>query len=72
MKTKLVVCLLTFVVTFTACGTKEGDKMSIKKESFGKTIDGKEVFLYTLTNANGLKAKITTFGGIIYCSAITT
>ncbi len=40
-------------------------KMSIKKESFGQTPDGKQVDLYTLTNINGLKAKIMTYGGIL-------
>ena len=39
--------------------------MNIEKSSFGKTADGKEVDLYTLTNANGLKAAITTYGGIV-------
>ena len=39
--------------------------MDIKKQAFGKTEDGKSVDLYTLTNANGLKAEIITFGGII-------
>lgn len=38
--------------------------MSINKEPFG-SVDGKAVDLYTLTNANGLVAKITTYGGIM-------
>ena len=33
--------------------------------SFGKTSDGTEVQLFTLTNANGVKASITNFGGIL-------
>ncbi|PJJ59598.1 aldose epimerase family protein [Hymenobacter chitinivorans] len=33
--------------------------------SFGKTSDGTEVQLYTLTNAHGLKATISTYGGIV-------
>ncbi|UOQ50942.1 aldose epimerase family protein [Hymenobacter cellulosivorans] len=33
--------------------------------SFGKTTDGTEVQLYTLTNAHGLKATITNYGGIV-------
>jgi len=33
--------------------------------SFGKTTDGTEVQLFTLTNANGVKASITNFGGIL-------
>ncbi len=43
-----------------------GDKkMSIEKQAFGKTADGKDVDLYTLTNANGLKTQITNYGGIV-------
>jgi aldose 1-epimerase len=41
------------------------EKMSIKKQVFGKTEDGKSVESYTLTNANGLKAEIITYGGIV-------
>jgi len=37
---------------------------TIMKDSFGKA-EQKEVFLYTLTNSNGLKVKITNYGGII-------
>ena len=39
--------------------------MDIQKESFGTTTDGKKIDLYTLTNANGLIAKITNYGGIV-------
>ena len=39
--------------------------MSITKRKFGK-VDGKEITLYTLTNASGaLSAEITDFGGIV-------
>ena len=37
----------------------------IQKQPFGKTADGTAVELYTLTNANGLEAKIMTYGGIV-------
>jgi aldose 1-epimerase len=40
-------------------------KMSIEKQPFGKTEDGISVDLYTLTNTNGLKANIITYGGIV-------
>lgn len=40
-------------------------KMSITKELMGKTSDGVGVDLYTLTNANGLRAKIMTYGATI-------
>ena len=39
--------------------------MSIKREPFGKTPDGVEVDLFTLTNANGLRLKIMTYGATI-------
>lgn len=39
--------------------------MSVRKESFGKTKDGKEVYLYTLTNGNKSTVKITEYGGIV-------
>src|SRR6188508_2547446 len=37
---------------------------SISKQSFGQ-VDGKEVSLYTLTNAKGLNLKVTNYGTII-------
>ncbi|HEY3323101.1 MAG TPA: aldose epimerase family protein [Planctomycetota bacterium] len=43
---------------------KPKSKASITKAEFG-AIDGTPVQLYTLTNANGLEAKITNFGGIV-------
>jgi aldose 1-epimerase len=40
-------------------------KAMISKDAFGKTQDGTAVDLYTLTNAGGMKVKITTYGGIV-------
>jgi aldose 1-epimerase len=40
-------------------------KRGFKKESFGTLQDGKEVFLYTLTNAKGMSASVMNYGGII-------
>lgn len=37
----------------------------ITKEPFGQTADGEKVDLYTLTNANGVEAKITNYGGTV-------
>ena len=39
--------------------------MTIKEHVFGPDIDGKPIYIYTLTNSNGLLAKITNFGGIL-------
>jgi len=46
--------------------TIEGEKfMHIYKESFGRTKDGARTVLYTLTNKNGLIAKITDYGATL-------
>ncbi|MBF0279357.1 MAG: galactose mutarotase [SAR324 cluster bacterium] len=39
--------------------------MSLDRKIYGKTPDGDSVFLFTLTNANKLEAKITNYGGIL-------
>ena len=39
--------------------------MSAIKEDFGKTPDGEIVYLYTLTNTNGIRARITNYGAIL-------
>lgn len=39
--------------------------MSVKRESFGKTKQGTEAFLYTIENKKGMKAKVTNFGAIL-------
>jgi len=40
-------------------------KMNIQKQQFGRTPEGHNVELYTLTNSNGLRAKIMTYGAIV-------
>ncbi len=39
--------------------------MNITTKSFGRTDDGSDVDLYTLTNSNGMKVQITNYGGIV-------
>ncbi len=47
-------------------GAKEARQaMDIKVEPFGKTPEGQQVRIYRLTNANGLKAGIMTYGAIV-------
>lgn len=47
--------------------TKKGgkEKASVIKQAFGKTPDGAAVELYTLTNTNGMTAKVMTYGAIL-------
>ena len=75
MKTKNVQCcvlvmLLCASIFLAGCGSssKPGTtevKMGVLKADFGVTKDGQQVDLYTLTNANGLVAKITNYGGTV-------
>ena len=60
MKTALqqTICLLIAVILFAGCSKSP----KITKEAFGKMPDGREVSIFTLVNANGLKVKITNFG----------
>lgn len=44
---------------------KEQEKNSLTKIDFGQTKDGQKATLYTLTNPNGLVAKITNYGAIL-------
>jgi aldose 1-epimerase len=46
----------------SAAATKSG---STTKSSFGKTPEGEQVDLYTLTNKNGVEAAITNYGGAV-------
>ena len=55
-----VTCALLILLLIT-----NASGQTVKKDNFGKTNDGQVVDIYTLTNKNGLEAKITNFGGII-------
>jgi aldose 1-epimerase len=60
MKTKLITSLI--IVAITACTSAK--KPFVTGEDWG-TVDSRQVYLYTLTNSNGVTAKITNYGGII-------
>jgi aldose 1-epimerase len=60
--TLLTSTLLILAVMFTSGNRQESSMM---KQSFGKTPDGTEIFLYTLRNKNGMEARITNYGGIV-------
>ena len=59
MKTKLFILLS--IIAVTACTSK---KPIIISEEWG-SVDSKPVYLFTLTNSNGMSAKITNYGCII-------
>lgn len=39
--------------------------MGVAKEKFGVTRDGREVYAYTLTNANGVQARVINYGAVL-------
>ena len=80
MKTGFLIVFVSAIVTIYMLGCEyeqkppaseqsqvktDRTKMSIKKELFGKTPDGREVDLYTLTNSGLLRARITNYGAIL-------
>src|ERR1035438_5478269 len=62
---------LTLACFTQACATKETSdvKFDVKNDDtrklYGKMPDGAEVYLYTLSNANGMQAGIITYGGTV-------
>jgi aldose 1-epimerase len=44
---------------------EHGGEWKVRKRPFGKTSDGREVELYTLTNSNKVEIEITNYGGIV-------
>jgi aldose 1-epimerase len=60
------ICLLLLLLSvLNSCGGHKQEGPALKKETFGKTLDGREVFVYTLKNRTGIEARITNYGGII-------
>jgi aldose 1-epimerase len=65
--------LLAAVMLCLSCGqpcSKEKSKevkakMNVQEQAFGQTPDGHKVKLYILTNSNGLKARIMTYGAAV-------
>jgi aldose 1-epimerase len=55
--------LLAFVLLL--CGFSGADKAALKQDRFGTTTDGHEVVVYTLTNRNGVEARITNYGATL-------
>ena len=64
-KSLIAFILGSIIITSLGFCKKTGVTMNIEKQAFGITVDGTSVDLYTLTNASGLEATITNYGGII-------
>jgi aldose 1-epimerase len=57
--------LLAGMITMGSWPANAEAKSTMKKQSFGKTSDGRPADLYTLTNQKGMEVAITNFGGIV-------
>src|SRR5262245_62117771 len=60
---KIKILLFALLVLFTL--THAEAKSSITKAPYGKTADGTQIDIYTLTNSKGMEVKIINYGGII-------
>jgi aldose 1-epimerase len=58
-----LIALMVQLPLIAANAATGGDYVDIKREAFQKEVNGKMADLYTLTNKNGMVAKITTYGG---------
>lgn len=66
--TSIILVISLFSILTAGCaneGEEKDNEVTIEEESFGTLDDGREVSLYTLTNANDLEVKITNYGGIV-------
>ena len=66
MKSIKVFCLmLTCSAIILVLNLSASGQAKVTKENFGKTSEGQNVDIYTLTNRRGAEVKITNYGGII-------
>jgi aldose 1-epimerase len=64
-KTIIAFSILTLIIIFASSQSNNKDQAMVEKKSFGKLVDGAEVFSYTLKNAKGMEAKIITYGAAV-------
>ncbi|MES2658973.1 MAG: aldose epimerase family protein [Verrucomicrobiota bacterium] len=64
-KTHLLISALAIGLLACEKNTAMAKESNAKEEVYGKMPDGKEVKIFTLTNKNGLKARVTEYGAIL-------
>jgi aldose 1-epimerase len=64
-RTIIVVCLILLQSASCAAQTPQTKKAVITQAPVGKMPDGAAVYEYTLTNANGIEAKVLTYGATL-------
>lgn len=63
--TSAFLLLFCSLVPIQAYPRPEGDQATVNTKSFGTLPDGQEVLLYTIENSNGVRMRVTNYGGII-------
>lgn len=63
----LLLCLGSLVIPATSGLADEGTagRLNVRKDQFGKLADGRPVDIYTLTNPQGLEARVTPYGATL-------
>jgi aldose 1-epimerase len=64
-KLLLPVVLAGALSGLAGCSSTKSAPNQITRQSFGKTKDGTEVYLFTLKNSKGAEARISNYGGIV-------
>lgn len=68
MKKPSTLSALSFILLALTSCSKQAETTTdngVKEEIYGKMPDGREVRIFTLTNKNGLKARVTEYGAIL-------
>src|SRR3984893_18775136 len=65
VRTLLCVFILFGEVSLAGSLSLQGLRGTIQKQSFGKTVSGEQVDLYSLTNKKGMEVSITNFGATV-------
>lgn len=64
-KTRLLVVAQILILALLSAEGATVSAKATEKTDFGKTPDGQSVYLYTLTNRNGMQVAITNYGGSV-------
>src|ERR1700726_395258 len=62
---KIGICVLLWMGLAIGDGGAATQTPGVKKSVFGKTKDGREAHLFTLTNKSGMQVVISDFGGTV-------
>lgn len=65
MRTPAFIPLLFAMCALNSCENNPGEPASVVESLHGKMPDGRDVTLFTLTNAGGMVAKVTEYGAIL-------